>query len=254
MAAIRSRQDVLAERKGLSAIMGGIESRYLDKQYDMLENQEKYVPKPNFLQQALGYTVPGMAINALSSLRPDPVSYKPVYDTQGSYIGVAGYDAEGNPVSYSGDKTNYIETGSDRLDAMVRPAVEAPVSTNKDKEDKPLDSTGEDLLSPDPCPEGYVLDAETNTCVIDTATIGGGWTPREVVIPTELPTSSAEYTQPNIGVGGNPLMPYRMGGGLAAMTPPNQAGILQVAPAPMMPQQPALPNLTMPMLNTGVRR
>jgi hypothetical protein len=96
----------------------------------------------------------------------------------------------------------------------------------------------------DPCPEGYVLDPETKTCVIDTDYIGA-YEPAPIDIPSMLPGQEGftPYTMPAIGGAPTALQPYPTMGGLAAVPSPGAPGIIQMAPPPMQPQ---LPNIAGP--------
>lgn len=241
---IRAQQDALAEKKGLAGLVSGMKNRQLENQYNMLANQGQYAPQQGMLQKALGYTLPGMALNALSSLRADPVSYNPVFDTQGNYLGVAGYDAEGNPVSYTGERTANISTGNDKLDAMVRPNVGPQLGGDGSSGPAEEEVVDEAVTEPEVmCPQGFIYDKDLKMCIMDPEA-----NPIGADLPTMLPDLPSQYTQVMNMPTPVGLQPYApSAGGLAAMPSPNQAGIIQVAPAPMQPQQKApLPNLVPP--------
>ena len=145
----------------------------------------------------------------------------------------------------------------DRTDATV--AANAAAAENN------IGARDEMATDLDPCPEGFFLDPVSKVCVISSAVSGSGsgslsgetdttgttgtsnWTPTLPEMPTSLPGQGGftPYTQPALGMATPGLQPYPTGGGLAATPSPNQAGILQMAPAPMQPAP--LPNLTMPI-------
>lgn len=135
-----------------------------------------------------------------------PTSFDPVYDKQGNLVGSAGLDAEGNVVSYNGDRTANLAAGDvkDKVDAM-----------NALNQGGPGDGPDLPEIEMDPCPAGFVMDAATNVCV--PVPVGGDdpvdpddpYVPPPYVPPSEV-VGPPNYTP--IGGPGSfvptPLQPY----------------------------------------------
>ena len=141
-----------------------------------------------------------------AGLSGTPTSFQPAFDKAGNLVGSAGLDAEGNVVSYSGDRNADLPDGDvkNRVDAM-----------NALNQGGPGDGPDLPEIEMDPCPAGFVMDAATNVCV--PVPVGGDdpvdpddpYVPPPYVPPSEV-VGPPNYTP--IGGPGSfvptPLQPY----------------------------------------------
>lgn len=192
-------------KKGLLGLIAkvGVKSKNAQRQamIDDLTGKNKTSAFQGMLQKA--------------GLTGTPTSFQPAFDKAGNLVGSAGIDEKGNVVSYNGDRNADLPDGDvkDRVDAM-----NAAGSTSGNPDTNP--NIGPPDLPPidmDPCPAGFVMDAETNVCVPVTPTID----PDLPEVPDEpLPP----YVPPSEVVG-----------------PPNYTpigGLGSFVPTPLQPYQP----------------
>ena len=141
-------------KKGLLGLIAkvGVKSKNAQRQamIDDLTGKNKTSAFQGMLQKA--------------GLTGTPTSFQPAFDKAGNLVGSAGLDAEGNVVSYSGDRNADLADGpvKDRVDAMN--AASSPGGPGDGPDLPPIDM--------DPCPAGFVMDAATNVCV--PVGVGGG--------------------------------------------------------------------------------
>ena len=141
-------------KKGLAGLIAkvGVKSKNAQKQamIDELTGVNKTSAFQGMMQKA--------------GLSGTPTSFQPAFDKAGNLVGSAGLDAEGNVVSYSGDRNADLADGpvKDRVDAMN--AASSPGGPGDGPDLPPIDM--------DPCPAGFVMDAATNVCV--PVGVGGG--------------------------------------------------------------------------------
>ena len=146
---LQQQKDDAASKKGLAGLIAraklAIDPQQKQQVFDDIMGKQR--KEPGAFQSMLQKT--GLA-------GPTPTQFEPVYDKQGNLVGSAGMDAEGNVVSYSGDRTANLADGpvKDRVDAM-----------NEINQGGPGDGPDIPEIEMDPCPEGFVMDAETNVCV-----------------------------------------------------------------------------------------
>ena len=143
---LQQQKDDAASKKGLAGLIAraklAIDPQQKQQVFDQIMGTNKTGAFQGMMQKA--------------GLAGTPTQFEPVYDKQGNLVGSAGMDAEGNVVSYSGDRTANLADGpvKDRVDAM-----------NEINQGGPGDGPDIPEIEMDPCPEGFVMDAETNVCV-----------------------------------------------------------------------------------------
>ena len=125
----------------------------------------------------------------------------------GQVIGSLAVDAEGNPVGYTGTRSANAQIMDPNVDAAAAASFIQPA------QDAGGDGPMTTAVAPpvvDPCPEGYRLDPETQSCVLDVA----AETPTQPqlpvdpgpMVPTEV-TPTSGYTQLGAMPALQPLMP-----------------------------------------------
>ena len=201
---IVDEEEAIAKKKGLAKIYAQVTSKpFLDQ-------------KKAAVNELLGQYQPSKFQGALqkAGLAGTPVNFTPAYDQQGNLVGSAGLDKDGNVVSYSGDRNaNFADPDvQGHVDGMN---AAGDLSGNPDTNPNigPPDLPPIDM---DPCPAGFVMDAETNVCVPVTPTIDPDLpeVPDEP-LPPYVPPSEV-VGQPNYtpigGLGSfvpTPLQPYQ---------------------------------------------
>jgi hypothetical protein len=199
-------------KKGLAGLIAkiGVKSKNAQRQamIDELTGKNKTSAFQGMMQKA--------------GLAGTPTQFEPVFDIAGNLVGSAGMDAEGNVVSYSGDRTANLADGpvKDRVDAM-----------NEINQGGPGDGPDIPEIEMDPCPEGFVMDAETNVCVPvgDDGDDGDGDDDGDDTIPPYVPPSEVVGPPSYTPIGGQgsfvptPLQPY-----------PNQQMYQMMPPPPLV--------------------
>ena len=196
---LQQQKDDAASKKGLAGLIARaklqIDPQQKQQVFDDIMGKNKTSAFQNMMQKA--------------GLTGTPNSFQPAFDKAGNLVGSAGIDEKGNVVSYNGDRNANLPDGDvkDKVDAMnVASSPGGP-------------GDGPDLpeIDMDPCPAGFVMDAETNVCVPVTPTID----PDLPEVPDEpLPP----YVPPSEVVG-----------------PPNYTpigGLGSFVPTPLQPYQP----------------
>ena len=210
---LQQQKDDAASKKGLAGLIAraklAIDPQQKQQVFDDIMGKQR--KEPGAFQSMLQKT--GLA-------GPTPTQFEPVYDKQGNLVGSAGMDAEGNVVSYSGDRTANLADGpvKDRVDAM-----------NEINQGGPGDGPDIPEIEMDPCPEGFVMDAETNVCV----PVEG---PDDPVDP-DNPVDPPPYVPPSDVVGPPSYTPIG-GPGSFVPTPlqpyPNQQMYQMMPPPPLV--------------------
>ena len=210
---LQQQKDDAASKKGLAGLIAraklAIDPQQKQQVFDDIMGKQR--KEPGAFQSMLQKT--GLA-------GPTPTQFEPVYDKQGNLVGSAGMDAEGNVVSYSGDRTANLADGpvKDRVDAM-----------NEINQGGPGDGPDIPEIEMDPCPEGFVMDAETNVCV----PVEG---PDDPVDPDD-PDDPPPYVPPSDVVGPPSYTPIG-GPGSFVPTPlqpyPNQQMYQMMPPPPLV--------------------
>ena len=145
------------------------------------------------LNQSGGSGLLGTGIGgATGVLGTGAVQFNPVYDKDGNFVGSQGVNANGETVSYMGDRQNlggYFDSEGNNKE--ISAAIEGyQASIEGGGPDSPGGSEGPDEPY-NPCQPGFELDPETNTCVpIDVAEPGPPeMTPiiRPITPPVETP-------------------------------------------------------------------
>jgi len=212
---LQQQKDDAASKKGLAGLIAraklAIDPQQKQQVFDDIMGKQR--KEPGAFQSMLQKT--GLA-------GPTPTQFEPVYDKQGNLVGSAGMDAEGNVVSYSGDRTANLADGpvKDRVDAM-----------NEINQGGPGDGPDIPEIEMDPCPEGFVMDAETNVCVPvgDDGDDGDGDDDGDDTIPPYVPPSEVVGPPSYTPIGGpgsfvpTPLQPY-----------PNQQMYQMMPPPPLV--------------------
>lgn len=120
-------------------------------------------------------------------------SYTPVLNENGQLIGSMALDADGNPVSYTGTRTTNATFGDPRVDKQAALAMMSPFDQSGGDSDGPVNQVAAaagPAAAIDPCPEGYVMDPETQTCVPDPFA-----QPFQTATPAPMLTPAPNYTQ-----------------------------------------------------------
>ena len=207
---LQQQKDDAASKKGLAGLIAraklAIDPQQKQQVFDQIMGTNKTGAFQGMMQKA--------------GLAGTPTQFEPVYDKQGNLVGSAGMDAEGNVVSYSGDRTANLADGpvKDRVDAM-----------NEINQGGPGDGPDIPEIEMDPCPEGFVMDAETNVCV----PVEG---PDDPVDPDD-PDDPPPYVPPSDVVGPPSYTPIG-GPGSFVPTPlqpyPNQQMYQMMPPPPLV--------------------
>lgn len=85
------------------------------------------------------------------------VSYQAVFDPQGNIVGALGFNEEGAPVDYSGQRIEGFDSGNEAINALIRPS-EAGLA-GLDRDEGPVMG-----MDSGPCPEGYEMDPVSRVC------------------------------------------------------------------------------------------
>lgn len=178
-------------------------------------------------EQLTGDYEPSGVARMLGIADSTTVRYVPVMEG-GQIVGSLSVDASGNPVAYTGSRTDnpvIMDPTVDKEAAMAqirRPdAVAGGSNASDDGPGYSIDLTSGDGAAVsgdvDPCPEGYRMNPETNVCEIDpfqepfpvtpspiiptppgSGTVPPGTVPPGTVLPLSAYTAASPYTLPSL--------------------------------------------------------
>jgi len=128
-------------------------------------------------EQLTGSYEPSGIAKALGISNSATARYVPVMEG-GQVVGSLSVDADGNPLSYTGSRSDTAKVMDPTIDqdaAMAKigaPQVDPNFPTNKSDDGPGISQPGPAVagVAPttiDPCPVGYMMDPATNACVID---------------------------------------------------------------------------------------
>lgn len=138
------------------------------------------------------------------SFDPNAAEYTAVVEN-GDIVGSLALDAEGNPIGYRGRSVvdpELLDPNVD-IDAArdVMPIYDPTAGGDGGEDEQPE----EEFV--DPCPEGYVYDSQTGTCVIDPTAVVQQEAAQPVATPQPVVTEVAGAYTPVAGLGSVGLMP-----------------------------------------------
>lgn len=149
---------------------------------------------------------------AITRPRGNVASYTPVLNANGQVIGSMSLDESGNPIGYTGTRTTNATFGDPNINQEAAMAMISPFDQSRDDSDGPVSQVAATAApaaaapTVDPCPEGYVLDPETQTCVPDPFSQPfQTQTPMPMVTPTLNYTAVTPIQAPTLSPG--PMVP-----------------------------------------------
>jgi len=160
----------------------GIKSSLPYQMYNTLFNNRE-IMRDKLAQQG-NYPIRGIGSFVDSFFKTTPVKYEPIFDRNNKLIGTVGFSEKGTATSLQGRAVGF--------DAFGKPVDFSRVNANEtgQETDTPVSPT-----APVTCPDGYVYDSITNSCVAVESTAEETETTEaepivvdpNVTVPTEYP-------------------------------------------------------------------
>jgi len=199
----------LFRKTTIGSILGPMADRQQQVMYNQLVQGPNYrgtpvQPTGNFLVDAAGRFIGDRSFDQAAS------NYVAVTEN-GRVIGSLAVDAAGNPVGYTGTRSENAQIMDPNINAAAAASFIEPIGTGTQGDGPMATAVAPPVV--DPCPEGYRLDPETQACVLDVVEEVQPQ-PRPVqppvqpgpMVPTEV-TPTSGYTQLGAMPALQPLMP-----------------------------------------------